>query len=223
MRYPPFSKNSNSFLRTVRRSRVSFVMANSLAQPRWAEHCNRSVTNVTNRRAIRHPTLNIANSAIYSGYLPPAGADDCRRGNTEELPQAECIKSFFSRGLRSVTGETPDKAWPLDSTNLFEKLFESSPDAVLVTDHAGLILRANEQTESLFGYACHELIRQPVEILIPERFRSVHAKHRSAYSSQPRVRAMGAGLELFGRRKGGTEIPVDIIDRESTRLNSSHT
>jgi PAS domain S-box-containing protein len=186
-------------------------MANSLAQPRWAEHCNRSVTNVTNRRAIRHPTLNIANSAIYSGYLPPAGADDCRRGNTEELPQAVCIKSFFSRGLRSVTGETPDKAWPPDSTSLFEKLFESSPDAVLVTDHAGLILRANGQTESLFGYARHELIGELVELLIPERFHSVHPKHRSAYSSQPRVRAMGAGLELFGRRKDGTEIPVDIM------------
>ncbi len=110
-----------------------------------------------------------------------------------------------------MTGETPDKAWPPDSNSLFEKLFESSPDAVLVTDHTGLILRANAQTESLFGYARHELIRQPVELLIPERFHSVHPKHRSAYSSQPRVRAMGAGLELFGRRKDGTEIPVDIM------------
>jgi hypothetical protein len=53
------------------------------------------VTNVTNRRAIRHATLNAANSAIYSGYLPLAGADDCRCGNAEELPQAVCIKSFF--------------------------------------------------------------------------------------------------------------------------------
>jgi PAS domain S-box-containing protein len=110
-----------------------------------------------------------------------------------------------------VTGETPDKAWPPDSNSLFEKLFDSSADAVLVTDHTGLILRANAQTESLFGYACHELIGQLVELLIPERFRSVHPKHRSAYSSQPRVRVMGAGLELLGRRKDGTEIPVDIM------------
>jgi PAS domain S-box-containing protein len=113
--------------------------------------------------------------------------------------------------LQSVTGETPDKVWPPDFTSLFEKLFDSSPDAVLVTDHNGLILRANAQTESLFGYACRELIGQPVELLVPERFRSVHPKYRSAYSSQPRVRAMGAGLELFGRRKDGTEIPVDIM------------
>jgi PAS domain S-box-containing protein len=137
--------------------------------------------------------------------------DDCRRGNTEDLPRAVCTKSFFFRGLRSVTGETSDKARPPDSSSLFVKLFDSSPDAVLVTDHTGLILRANAQTESLFGFACHELIGQPVELLIPERFLSVHPKHRSAYSSQPRVRAMGAGLQIFGRRKDGTEIPVDIM------------
>ena len=110
-----------------------------------------------------------------------------------------------------MTGETPDKAWSPDSNSLFEKLFEASPDAVLVTDHNGLILQANAQAENMFGYARQELIGQAVELLIPERFHSVHPKHRSAYSSQPRVRAMGAGLELFGRRKDGTEIPVDTM------------
>jgi PAS domain S-box-containing protein len=110
-----------------------------------------------------------------------------------------------------VTGETPDKAWSSDSNSLFEKLFEASPDAVLVTDQTGLILRANAQAESMFDYARKELVGQAVELVIPERFHSVHPKHRSSYSSQPRVRAMGAGLELFGRRKDGTEIPVDIM------------
>jgi PAS domain S-box-containing protein len=75
-----------------------------------------------------------------------------------------------------VTGETPDKVWPPDFTSLFEKLFDSSPDAVLVTDHNGLILRANAQTESLFGYACRELIGQPVELLVPGRCRCVPPK-----------------------------------------------
>jgi PAS domain S-box-containing protein len=110
-----------------------------------------------------------------------------------------------------VTGETPYKAWSPDSNRLFEKLFEASPDAVLVTDHNGLILQANAQAENMFGYARRELVGHSVELVIPERFHSVHPKHRSAYSSQPRVRAMGAGLELFGRRKDGTEIPVDIM------------
>jgi PAS domain S-box-containing protein len=110
-----------------------------------------------------------------------------------------------------VTGETPDKPWSTDSNSLFEELFEASPDAILVTDQTGLILRANVQAESMFGYRRQELVGQAVELIIPERFQSVHPKHRSAYSSLPRVRAMGAGLELFGRRKDGTEIPVDIM------------
>ncbi len=110
-----------------------------------------------------------------------------------------------------MTGETPDKAWSPDSNTLFEKLFEASPDAVLVTDQTGLILRANVQAESMFGYTRQELVGQAVELVIPQRFHSVHPKHRSTYSAQPRVRAMGAGLELFGRRKDGTEIPVDIM------------
>jgi len=94
---------------------------------------------------------------------------------------------------------------------LFEKLFESSPDAILVADREGKILEVNPQVEQLFGYSRNELIGQPVEVLIPDRFRSAHAVHRNAYNSQPRMRPMGAGLELFGKRKDGTEFPVDIM------------
>src|SRR5205807_459725 len=63
----------------------------------------------------------------------------------------------------------------------------------------------------LFGYGCAELIGKRVEILIPERFRDVHPQHRSHFNEQLRMRPMGAGLELYGRRKDGTEFPVDIM------------
>ena len=76
---------------------------------------------------------------------------------------------------------TPGKALPLDSNSLFEKLFEFSPDAVLVTDHTGSIVRTNAQTEHMFAYDRQELIGQPIEILIPERFRSVHPERRADY------------------------------------------
>jgi PAS domain S-box-containing protein len=99
----------------------------------------------------------------------------------------------------------------LDSSVLFEKLFEFSPDAVLVTDRDGIVLRANQQTEILFGHTRAELIGQPVELLIPERFRPAHPRHRAGYAAQPRTRPMGAGLELYGLRKDGTEFPVDIM------------
>jgi formate hydrogenlyase transcriptional activator len=110
-----------------------------------------------------------------------------------------------------VAAEMPDDILTRDSTALFEKLFDSSPDAVLVTDRPGVIVRANQQAEAVFGYSRQELLRQPVELLLPERFRSSHPKHRNDYAEQPRTRPMGAGLDLYGRRKDGSEFPVDIM------------
>lgn len=95
--------------------------------------------------------------------------------------------------------------------SLFEKLFEFSPDAVLVTDQSGLIIRANGQAELMFGYQRRDLVGLPVEVLVPERFRSTHPTHRHEYAAQPHIRPMGAGLELYGLRKDGTEFPVDIM------------
>jgi formate hydrogenlyase transcriptional activator len=110
-----------------------------------------------------------------------------------------------------VSGEATDKALGPDASGLFEKLFEFSPDAIVVSDHEGKISAVNGQVEKFFGYSRSELLGEPIEILIPERFRQTHPRHRSDYSNQPRVRPMGAGLELYGRRKDGTEFPVDIM------------
>jgi formate hydrogenlyase transcriptional activator len=98
-----------------------------------------------------------------------------------------------------------------ETNSLFEKLFEASPDAIAVTDAQGRITSINSQVERLFGYARQELIGQSVEILVPERFRQTHPGHRDAYISHASVRPMGVGLELFGRRKDGSEFPVDIM------------
>jgi formate hydrogenlyase transcriptional activator len=110
-----------------------------------------------------------------------------------------------------VSGESPDKVLGVDSSSLFEKLFEFSPDAILVTNPEGKIGAVNTQVEKFFGYDRSELLGQPIEILIPERFRATHPKQRTNYAAYPRVRTMGAGLELYGRRKDGTEFPVDIM------------
>ena len=94
---------------------------------------------------------------------------------------------------------------------IFERLFAAAPDAILVVDATGTISLANPQTERLFGYTHAELVGKGVEILIPDRFRQVHSAHRNQFSKEARMRPMGAGLELYGRRKDGTEFPVDIM------------
>src|SRR5580693_1220889 len=94
---------------------------------------------------------------------------------------------------------------------LFKELFLASPDAIVVTTPDGRISAANPAVEELFGYRETELVGQLVEILLPERFRGRHPQHRGGFVAAPSVRPMGTGLELFGRRKDGTEFPVDIM------------
>ena len=92
----------------------------------------------------------------------------------------------------------------------FRDLLEVMPDAVIISDEEGRIVQVNSQTERVFGYAREQLIQQPVEMLIPERFRTQHTQHRKVYSQKPHMRPMGSGLELVGQRADGSEFPVEI-------------
>lgn len=79
-----------------------------------------------------------------------------------------------------------------------------------MTDAAGVIVLVNREIERLFGYARDELVGRPVEVLVPERARESHGGFRKAFHRAPQARAMGAGRDLCGRRKDGTEVPVEI-------------
>ena len=94
--------------------------------------------------------------------------------------------------------------------NDFERLLDAIPDAVIVSRVDGRIALVNRQTEVLFGYLREEILGQPVEMLLPERFRGGHVQHRRTYAEAPRVRPMGSGFDLFGLRKDGGEVPVEI-------------
>jgi len=92
----------------------------------------------------------------------------------------------------------------------FEALLEAAPDAMVVVDEAGVIRYASRQTESMFGYERHDLVGRQLEMLMPELLREDHIAHRGSYSAAPGIRLMGAGLSPTGRRRDGTEFPVNV-------------
>src|SRR5216683_2829384 len=96
------------------------------------------------------------------------------------------------------------------SDAVYKTLVEYAPDGIVIVGQEGRIVVVNSQTEKLFGYDRAELIDKPIEVLIPERFRGKHRGHRAGLMSSPQLRPMGAGLELHGMRKDGTEFPVEI-------------
>src|SRR5271156_2728413 len=108
--------------------------------------------------------------------------------------------------MASCPHERRDQHTVLENVPLFDLI----PDALVTVDMSGTIRQANRQLTAMFGYEEQELLGQPIEILLPERVRDRHIRHRTAFQLKPIIRPMGAGLDLSGRRKDGSEFPVDI-------------
>ena len=140
-----------------------------------------------------------------------AGLDlTARRKDGTELPVEISLSPVKTQqgiltisAIRDVSGRRRAEA-------KFRGLLETAPDAMVIVNRNGEIVLVNAQTERMFGYARHELLGQPVEMLVPSQYRQSHVGHRKAYAAAAHARPMGAGLELFGVRKDGTEFPVEI-------------
>jgi len=132
------------------------------------------------------------------------------RKDGTEFPVEISLSSVQSPNGLLVSAVVRDITDRKHAEDLFRGLLDSAPDAMVVVGAEGRIVLVNSQTEKLFGYQREELLGQPVEMLVPERFWAQHRHHRSAYSIHPQFRPMGVGLQLYGVRKNGTEFPLEI-------------
>src|SRR4030095_882566 len=109
-----------------------------------------------------------------------------------------------------LRGVSIDVTAQKQAQDLFRMATEASPSGIVVVDDKGRIVLVNAHIEELFGYEREELVGKPIEILMPKRLASQHPAHRAEFLAEPTARAMGAGRELWGRRKDGSEFPVEI-------------
>lgn len=159
----------------------------------------------------RHPSLRAGYFAEPRTRQMGEGLDlVARRKDGTEFPAEISLSSIetdegvlASAAIRDVTQRKRAEA-------RFRGLVEAAPDAMVIVDEEGRIGLVNAQAVTMFGYDREELLGQLVEVLVPTRFRGKHPGHRRAYGVNPRVRPMGATLDLLGLRKDGSEFPIEI-------------
>jgi PAS domain S-box-containing protein len=164
------------------------------------------------------PSLQEAHQAGFARFLesgegPILGKRlelPARRADGSEFPAEIAVNQVEGQSPPLFTGFIRDISERKRSSAQFRLAIEASPTGMIMVDPAGKIVLVNSQIERLFGFRRDELIGQTIEILVPERFRVKHPGFRREFASEPRFRPMGAGRDLYGLRKDGSEFPVEI-------------
>jgi protein-histidine pros-kinase len=166
---------------------------------------------VPGRFHARHPAHRQAYSAQPRVRAMGEGLElHAVRRDGSEFPVEISLSPVETEEGRVVTAAIRDVSPRKGVEAKFRGLLEAAPEATVIVDREGRIVLVNRQTEQLFGYERQALLGQPVELLVPERFRTAHEGHRAGYFARPGARPMGVGLELHGRRRDGSEFPVEI-------------
>ena len=132
------------------------------------------------------------------------------RKDQTEFPAEISLAPLATDAGILVTAAIRDLTSRKRAEDKFRRFLEAAPDAIVIVDREGRVVMANAQTETIFGFSRQEIIGEPIEKLIPERFHAAHPGFRAKFSASPAARPMGNGGELVGLRKDGTEFPVEI-------------
>jgi len=141
---------------------------------------------------------------VNSPVLDDAGRVVCFIHRVEDVTEIVLLQRREGEKDRAM------RELSLRSEARYSQLLDAAPDAMVVVGEDGRIRLVNLQTERVFGYARSELVGRPLTLLIPERFRPLHAKHEASFFANPTARAMGSGLQLVGLHKDGTEVPIEV-------------
>lgn len=132
------------------------------------------------------------------------------RADGEEFPLEASISQVEAEGQKLYTVIMRDITERHRAEERFRQLIEGMPNGIVMVDQQGQLMLVNAQIEKSFGYSRDALIGQPIEMLVPERFRAHHSAYRDGFIASPTARPMGSGRDLYGLRKDGSEFPVEI-------------
>ncbi len=184
-------------------------MPSILAQIRNGETVAHYETDRCRKDGTRIP-VSLTASPIRDSFGRIGGASKIVRDISDRKRAERDLQRLHEESERRTMELEAEISRRKNAEGYFRLVVEAAPNAMIMVDAEGRIALINSRTEKLFGYERQELLGQPVEILVPERFRTGHLDHRSGFLGAPAVRAVGTGRELFGVRKDGSEVPIEI-------------
>lgn len=175
-----------------------------------AEEAHRKISHDLLQTVFPKSARNLDAEILEQGYWEGELTHTRRDGSVVIVSSRQELRKDSSGNPLSILESNRDITHTKQEQLKFRALLEAAPDAMVIVDHEGKIHLINAQTEKMFGYSRDELIGKSVEILVPNRFQASHRDLRQGYERSPRHRSIEAGLELYGRRKDGSEFPAEI-------------